>query len=257
MTLLKVVEEDYNIFNGCHEIFRGLPQHSTESSVLDRMIVRYESAQSGQGPGHAIPVLGIELLRWICTSAEDTRELLGKMMPHLCGPSRPAASTVVVHSGIPNSSGAVAISRTASIAEIRQLSTLRWLSVSLWKRRAREVGRWCGVVVAVQTPVCGAWPILSRHATSESLSWLASGRRAMSLINRAGGRSSPGRFRARSPRGRWRSFCLFTAAALPFDSPPGVCLLVPHKNDKCRLLDGSKCSYFMVIAVLLAFIHKS
>ena len=42
MTLLKVVEEDYNIFNGCHEIFRGLPQHSTESSVLDRMIVRYE-----------------------------------------------------------------------------------------------------------------------------------------------------------------------------------------------------------------------
>ena len=49
----------------------------------------------------------------------DTLELLGSMMPHLCGPSKPAASTVVVHSGMPNSSGAVAISRTASMAEIR------------------------------------------------------------------------------------------------------------------------------------------
>ena len=35
--------------------------------------------------------------------------------------SRPAASIVVVHSGMPNSSGAVAISKTASIAEIKQL----------------------------------------------------------------------------------------------------------------------------------------
>ena len=39
MTLLK---ENNNIFNSCHEVFRGLPQDSTESSVLDRMIVRYE-----------------------------------------------------------------------------------------------------------------------------------------------------------------------------------------------------------------------
>ena len=39
--------------------------------------------------------------------------------------SSPAASTAVVHSGIPNSSGAVAINNTASIAEIRQLATLR------------------------------------------------------------------------------------------------------------------------------------
>ena len=121
--------------------------------------------------------------------SRDTRELLGSMMPHLCGPSRPAASTVVVHSGIPNSSGAVAISRTASIAEIRQLATLRWLSVSSLKRRAREVGRCCVVVAAVETPVCGAWPTLSRPATSESLSWLASGqRRAISLVSQAGGR---------------------------------------------------------------------
>ena len=51
----------------------------------------------------------------------DTLELLDSMMPHLCGPSRPAASIVVVHSGMPNSSGAVAIRNTASIAEIRQL----------------------------------------------------------------------------------------------------------------------------------------
>ena len=103
------------------------------------------------------------------------------------GPSRPAASTVVVHSGIPNSSGAVAINKTASIAEIRQLAVLRWLSVSSLKRRAREVGRCCVVVAAVQTPVCGAWPTLSRHATSELLSWLASGqRRAISLVSRAG-----------------------------------------------------------------------
>ena len=102
--------------------------------------------------------------------SKETRELLGSMMPHLWGPSSPAASTVVVHSGIPNSSGAVAISNTASIAEIRQLPTLRWLSVSSSKRRAREAGKCCGVVDAVQTPVCGAWPCLSRHATSESLS---------------------------------------------------------------------------------------
>ena len=25
-------------------------------------------------------------------------------------------------------------------------------------------------------------------------------------------------------KGRWRSFCLFAAAALPLDRPPGVCL---------------------------------
>ena len=113
----------------------------------------------------------------------DTLELLGSMMPHLCGPSKPAASTVVVHSGIPNSSGAVAMSRTANIAEIKQLVTLRWRSVSSLNRRASEVGRCCMVVVAVHTPVCGACPTLSRHATSESLSWLASGqRRAISWV---------------------------------------------------------------------------
>ena len=119
----------------------------------------------------------------------DTLELLGNMMPHLCGPSNPAASTVVVHSGMPNSSGAVAISRTASIAEIRQLLTFRWLSVSSLKRRASEVGRGWAVVSVVQIPVCGAWPRLSSLATSESLSWLASGQRsAINLVSRAGGK---------------------------------------------------------------------
>ena len=120
---------------------------------------------------------------WSCSTSStmalyvtrDTLELLGSMMPHLCGPSKPAASTV--HSGIPNSSGAAAMSRTAKIAEIKQLVTLRWRSVSSLNRRASEVGR-CGMVVAaVHTPVCGACPTLSRHATSESLSWLASGQR--------------------------------------------------------------------------------
>ena len=42
MTLLKVVKEDYDIFNGCHKVFRNLPQNRPESSVLDSMIVRYK-----------------------------------------------------------------------------------------------------------------------------------------------------------------------------------------------------------------------
>ena len=119
----------------------------------------------------------------------DTLELLGSMMPHLCGPFKPAASTVVVHSGIPNSSGAVAISRTANIADIRQLLTFRWLRVSSLKRRNSEVGRRWAIASGVQIPVCGAWPRLSSPATLESLSWLASGqRRATSLVSRAGGK---------------------------------------------------------------------
>ena len=42
MTLLKVVKEDYDIFNGCHKVFGNLPQNRPESSVLDCMIVRYK-----------------------------------------------------------------------------------------------------------------------------------------------------------------------------------------------------------------------
>ena len=118
--------------------------------------------------------------------SKETPELLGSMMPHLWGPSSPAASTVVVHSGIP-----VAISNTASIAEIRQLPTLRWLSVSSSKRRAREAGKCCGVVDAVQTPVCGAWPCLStlfEQARHIRVFILISGHNiATSLASRAGG----------------------------------------------------------------------
>ena len=32
--------------------------------------------------------------------------------------------------------------------------------------------------------------------------------------------------------------------------------MVTDKHNECRLLDGSKCSYFVVVAVLLTFIHK-
>jgi hypothetical protein len=42
MTLLKVVKEDYDVFNCCHKVFRNLPQNRPEPSVLDSMIVRYK-----------------------------------------------------------------------------------------------------------------------------------------------------------------------------------------------------------------------
>ena len=42
MTLLKVVKEDYDIFNCCHKVFRSLPQDRPEPSVLDSMIMRHE-----------------------------------------------------------------------------------------------------------------------------------------------------------------------------------------------------------------------
>ena len=42
MTLLKVIQEDYDIFNCCHKVFRSLLQDRPEPSVLDSMIVRYK-----------------------------------------------------------------------------------------------------------------------------------------------------------------------------------------------------------------------
>ena len=57
--------------------------------------------------------------------SKETLELFGKMTPHLWGPSKPAASRVSVHSGIPNSSGAVAINITESAVATRLLVTLR------------------------------------------------------------------------------------------------------------------------------------
>ena len=50
MTLLKVVKEDNDIFNGCHKVFRNLPQNRPESSVLDSMIVRYKVVFVGPCP---------------------------------------------------------------------------------------------------------------------------------------------------------------------------------------------------------------
>ena len=47
---------------------------------------------------------------------KETLELLRRITPHLCGPASPAASTVSVHSGAPNSSGAVATSIVARAA---------------------------------------------------------------------------------------------------------------------------------------------
>ena len=43
------------------------------------------------------------------------------------------------------------------------------------------------------------------------------------LIVPAGDNQSHGRFNARSPSGRWSSFCRLAAAALPLERPPGVC----------------------------------
>ena len=51
----------------------------------------------------------------------DPCELLGKIRPHRWGPESPAASTVSVHSGMVNSSGAVAIKRVANAAATRPL----------------------------------------------------------------------------------------------------------------------------------------
>jgi hypothetical protein len=53
--------------------------------------------------------------------SKETLELFGRMTPHLWRPSKPAASRVSVHSGIPNSSGAVAISITESAVATRLL----------------------------------------------------------------------------------------------------------------------------------------
>ena len=153
-----------------------------------------------------------------------------RIMPHLCGPSNPAASMVLVHSGTSKSSGAVAINRTARTVAIRLLPALIWLSVHGSKRRASESGSPCAGVF-VHTPEWGSLPGWSRRAMSKSLSWLASGHSTLTRqVNRAGGRQSPGRFNARSPSGRWSSFCRLAAAALSLERPPGVCRWSPTKT---------------------------
>ena len=70
----------------------------------------------------------------------QTLELLGRINPHRCGPARPAASKVSVHSGVPNSSGAVAISIVARAAA-RPLCTSRRLKVGI-SRSALVLEAW-------------------------------------------------------------------------------------------------------------------
>ena len=77
----------------------------------------------------------------------------------------------------------------------------------------------------------------------------------MSLVSRAGADNRQA-IQGSQSKGRWSSFCLFAAAALPLDRPP-VFAYGPYKYDKCRLLDGSKGSDFVIVAVLLAFIHNA
>ena len=62
----------------------------------------------------------------------------------------------------PNSSGAVAISKTARTAAMRLLPTLIWLSVRWSRRRANESGSLC-VGAVVHTPEWGSLPSRSRR----------------------------------------------------------------------------------------------
>ena len=41
-----------------------------------------------------------------------------------------------------------------------------------------------------------------------------------------------------------------------FGKAPRCLPMVPDKNNKCRLLDGGKRSDFVIVAILLAFIHE-
>ena len=70
-------------------------------------------------------------------ASSDILELFGRMMPHRWEPSSPAAANVVVHSGMPNFSCAVAISRTATTAAM-SLTTAGFLLLVnfLFSRRA-------------------------------------------------------------------------------------------------------------------------
>ena len=65
----------------------------------------------------------------------------------------PAASTVSVHSGRPNSSGAVAINITVRAVATRLLVTLRCLNVRGSRSRWTADGRCCLCTVATHVPV--------------------------------------------------------------------------------------------------------
>ena len=105
----------------------------------------------------------------------ETRELFGSMMPQRCAPLSPAASTVVVHSGTPNSSGAVAINSVASAPATRLLRTSSTWSTCSVKSRNRDVGNRYAGRPDLHGPWCGSSPSCSKVYKSESWSWLASG----------------------------------------------------------------------------------
>ena len=58
------------------------------------------------------------------------------------------------------------------------------------------------------------------------------------------------------PKGSVEQFLPVGCRSSSFGEAPRCLSMVPYKNNECRLLDGSECSDFVVIAVLLTFIHK-
>ena len=90
MTLLK---ENYDIFNSCQEVFGNLPQHPFGILRAQQCDREAQSVLSGWGPDHAAPS-GYLTATMALYVNRDTLELLGSMMPHLCGSSKPAASIV-------------------------------------------------------------------------------------------------------------------------------------------------------------------
>ena len=55
---LKVVKEDYDVFNGCHKIFGEPPTRPSGILRARQCDHEVQSALSGWGPGHAVLVLG-------------------------------------------------------------------------------------------------------------------------------------------------------------------------------------------------------
>ena len=118
--------------------FRKIAHGSNRVSMVTRLSTASRRSRSGsQKPWeqvcscaikHPIWTLRSELSQfgashcYDCLVAEKgSRELLGRISPHRCGPIRPAASTVLVHSGIMTSSGAEAMKSARRPATTRPL----------------------------------------------------------------------------------------------------------------------------------------
>ena len=149
----------------------------------------------------------------------------------------------------PNSSGAVAINRTARTVAIRLLPALIWLSVRGSKRRASESGSPCAGVF-VHTP---EWGSLLGEAGERSPSHYlglpqATALRPDRLIVPAGDNHPGGLTLA----------VLADAGAVSAGWLLPLCLAYgPYKDYESRLLNGSQCSYFVIVAILLTFVHES